>query len=99
MMEIMKFVCRISQKDGTWTAEHTGQDLGPIRLSASTRGETLRKMEEEIRYWLEMCPCSGESYRDLQHELVGFMVEQFESEARSATKGLSKSAISSGPGT
>jgi hypothetical protein len=66
----MKFVCRISQRDGTWTAEHASEGVGPIRVSASTRGEALQKLEEEIRYWLEMCPCSGEAYRDLQLELV-----------------------------
>jgi hypothetical protein len=66
----VKFVCRISEKDGAWIAEHTGPDIGPIRVSAPTRSEALKKMEEEIRYWLEMCPCSGEAYRDLQLELV-----------------------------
>jgi hypothetical protein len=65
----VKFVCRISEKAGTWTAEHTSQGVGPIRVSAPTRGEVLRKMEEEIRYWLEMCPCSGEAYRDLRLEV------------------------------
>jgi hypothetical protein len=70
MVEIMKFVCRVSEKDGTWTAEHASQDVGPIRVTASSRGEVLRKMEGEIRYWLEMCPCSGEAYRDLELELV-----------------------------
>jgi len=66
----MKFVCRISENAGTWTAEHTSQDVGPIRVSAATRGEVLRKMEEEIPYWLEMCPCGGQAYRDLKLELV-----------------------------
>jgi hypothetical protein len=70
MDKIMKFVCRISEKDGIWTAEHASQDVGPIRVSAPTRGEALRKMEGEIRYWLEMCPCSGEAYRDVKLELV-----------------------------
>ena len=66
----MKFVCRISEKDGVWTLEHTGPDIGPIRVSSSSRDEALRKMEEEIRYWLEMCPCSGQSYRNLAIEVV-----------------------------
>ena len=70
MDKIMKLVCRISEEDGTWTAEHKSQDVGPIRVSAPTRAEALRKMEEEIRYCLEMCPCSGEAYRDLELELV-----------------------------
>src|SRR5437588_12011090 len=70
IIEIMKFVCRISEKDGIWMMEHASQDVGPIRVTASTRDEALRKMEGEIRYWLEMCPCSGEAYRDLELELV-----------------------------
>jgi len=66
----MKFVCRVSQKEGVWTAEHAGPDVGPIRVTGSTRDEALRKMEGEIRYWLEMCPCSGQTYRNLNVEVV-----------------------------
>ena len=43
MIEIMKFVCRISERDGTWTVEHTSQDVGPIRVYAPTRSEATRK--------------------------------------------------------
>ena len=69
----MKFVCRISERDSVWTAEHTSEGVGPIRVSASTWDEALRKMEGEIRYWLELCPCSGQAYRNLEieFELVG----------------------------
>ena len=67
---MVKFVCRISESNGTWTAEHSSTDVGPIRVFAPTRGEVLRKLEEEIRYWLEMCPCTGEAYRDLSLEIV-----------------------------
>ena len=70
IIEIMKFACRISEKDGVWIAEHSSQDLGPIRVNASTRAEVVQKIEEEIRYWLQMCPCSGQAYRDLEIELV-----------------------------
>ena len=66
----MKFVCRISEKDGVWTAEHASPDIGPIRVTATTRDEAKRKIEDEIRYWLEMCPCTGETYRNLAIELV-----------------------------
>jgi hypothetical protein len=66
----MKFLCHISQKDGLWTVEHASQNVGPIRVSADTREEALRKMDGEIHYWLEMCPCSGQAYRDLEIELV-----------------------------
>ena len=66
----MKFVCRISESGGTWTVEHVGQDIGPIRVAAPTREEALRKIQGEIRYWLEMCACSGQAYRDLAIEVV-----------------------------
>lgn len=66
----MKFVCRISERMGVWTVEHTSQDIGPIRVTGSTRDEALRKMEAEIRYWLEMCPCSGQAFRNLEIELA-----------------------------
>jgi hypothetical protein len=70
IIEIVKFACRISEKAGLWTAEHASQDVGPIRVTAPTRDEAVRKMEGEICYWLEMCPCSGEAYRDLQIEVT-----------------------------
>ncbi len=70
ILEIMKFVVRISEKDGAWTAEHASQNVGPIRVTAPTRDEVLRKMEGEIHYWLEMCPYSGQAYRDLELELL-----------------------------
>ena len=70
IVDIMKFVVRISEKDGAWTAEHASQNVGPIRVTAPTRDEVLRKMEGEIHYWLEMCPCSGQAYRNLELELV-----------------------------
>ena len=66
----MKLVCLISENAGFWILEHSSQDVGPIRVTGSTRDEALRKMEGEIRYWLEMCPCSGEAYRNLEIELV-----------------------------
>ena len=54
----------------TWIGEHASQDVGPIRVTASSRSEVLRKLEEEIRYWLEMCPCTGQAYRNLELELI-----------------------------
>ncbi len=69
----MKFVCRIAERDGLWTAEHPGPEIGPIRVTAGTREEALRKMEGEIHYWLELCPCSGQAYRGVEIELVEFV--------------------------
>lgn len=70
ILEIMRFACRISEKAGLWTAEHSSQDIGPIRVTTATRAEALQKLEGEIRYWLEMCPCSGQASRKLEIELV-----------------------------
>ncbi len=66
----MRFACQLSGRDGHWSVEYAGPDIGPIRVTAATREEALRKMEAEIRYWLEMCPCSGQAYLDMQIELV-----------------------------
>lgn len=67
---MMKFICQLRQANGTWTAQHAGPTVGPIRVSAPTRDEALRKLEAEIRYWLEMCPCSGQTYQHLEIQLV-----------------------------
>lgn len=66
----MKFVCQLQQKAGMWTAEHSGSDIGPVQVTAATREEALRKLEAEIRYWLEMCPCSGQTYQDIDIQLM-----------------------------
>ncbi len=66
----MKFVCRISNNAGLWTVEHASEDVGPIRVTASSREEAVRKTEGEIRYWLEMCPCSGQAFRNLEIDFV-----------------------------
>ena len=66
----MKFICRISERDGLWTVEHAGSDIVPIRMAAPTRDEALHRMQGEIHYGLEMCPCGGQAYRDLEIELV-----------------------------
>lgn len=66
----MKFVCQLQQEGGAWIAEHSGSNIGPVRVKAATRAEALRKLEAEIRYWLEMCPCSGQTYRDIEIQLI-----------------------------
>jgi hypothetical protein len=66
----VKFVCQFTERDGGWTGEYTGGDIGPVRVTAPTRMEALRKLEGEIRYWLELCPCTGQAYRDIEIEVV-----------------------------
>ncbi len=65
----MRFICRLTEQGGTWTGEYAGPEIGPVRVTALSRAEALRKLEGEIRYWLEMCPCTGETYRDITVEL------------------------------
>ena len=66
----MKLVCQLHEKNGTWTAEHASPNVGPVSVIAFTRGEALRKLEAEIRYWLEMCPCTGQTYQHIGIEVV-----------------------------
>jgi hypothetical protein len=37
-------------------------------LAAATRAHAVRKLKGELRYWLEMCPCTGEACRGLKME-------------------------------
>jgi hypothetical protein len=67
----MKIPCQLSHgADGRWSAVHESADVGRVEVHASTREQALQKLEGEVRYRLELCPCSGESYRhiDLQVE-------------------------------
>ena len=38
--------------------------------TAATRKEAAEKMRGELRYRLELCPCSGESYQHIEVEIV-----------------------------
>jgi hypothetical protein len=66
----MRFFCRVRQADsGGWSVRYSGTDLGPVELTAATREQALEKMRRELRYRLELCPCTGERYRDVEIEL------------------------------
>jgi hypothetical protein len=58
------------RSDGHWSVQHSGADLGTIEVTAGSRNQALEKMRNELRYRLELCPCSGEQYKDLEIELV-----------------------------
>ncbi|HET6880525.1 MAG TPA: hypothetical protein VFI31_10245 [Pirellulales bacterium] len=47
---------------------HSGE-VGVVETSADTREAALEKMRGELRYRLELCPCSGESYQHIAIEL------------------------------
>ena len=68
----MKFPCTVSQSsNGEWSVRHDGSDLGAVEVTAASQGEALEKMRGELRYRLEICPCTGELYRDVQIEITG----------------------------
>jgi hypothetical protein len=68
----MKFQCTISQQTGgRWTARHAGTgDIGAVEVTGASRAEALEKMENELRYRVEMCPCTGRAFRNLEIEIV-----------------------------
>lgn len=67
----MRFPCRVSQlRGGEWSVRHESQDLGIVEAHAPTRDGALQKIRDEIRYRLELCPCSGESYQYIQIDVV-----------------------------
>ncbi len=68
----MKFHCKVSQlNSGEWSVSHVGPDVGTVQVTARTQEESLEKMRAELRYRLEICPCTGEMYRDVQIEISG----------------------------
>ena len=68
----MKFACTVSQLDsGEWSVRHVGSDIGTVEVTARSQQEALEKMRGELRYRLEICPCTGELYRDVQIEISG----------------------------
>jgi hypothetical protein len=67
----MKFPCTIwQQADGRWSARHAGSDVGQVEVLAATRSEAIEKLRGELRYRLELCPCSGDSYQHIEIEVV-----------------------------
>ena len=67
----MKFPCTITQRhDGQWSIRHEGSDAGAVEVTASSREEAAQKMRDELRYRLELCPCTGERYKNVQIEIV-----------------------------
>jgi hypothetical protein len=40
--------------------------LGVLETSGETREAAIETMRGELRYRLELCPCSGESYQHIE---------------------------------
>ena len=67
----MRFACRMSRSgEDRWDARHEGTDLGLVTATGRSRDEALEKLRQELRYRLELCPCTGESYQHIQIEIV-----------------------------
>jgi len=67
----MRFPCYIAQRrDGSWQASHRGKDVGEVHVTGTSKEDALDKLRGEIRYRLELCPCSGESYRHIDLEII-----------------------------
>ena len=56
--------------DGGWRAAHESRDVGAVNARAATREEAIEKLKGEIRYRLELCPCTGETYQHIDVEIV-----------------------------
>lgn len=67
-MQFRCSVCRLP--DGRWSVRHDGSDVGPVELTAATKDEALEKMRAELRFRLELCPCTGEAYQHLAIEII-----------------------------
>jgi hypothetical protein len=66
----MRFPCRIEQVAGGWRAAHESREVGNVQARAATREEAIEKLKGEIRYRLELCPCTGETYQHIDVEIV-----------------------------
>jgi hypothetical protein len=67
----VKFACTIAElPSGSWKISHESAQVGRVQAAAATRSEALEKMRGELRYRLELCPCSGESYQHIEIEIA-----------------------------
>jgi hypothetical protein len=69
-MSSLKFRCRLSRAGDRWHARHESPEVGELSVTGATKDEALDKLRGELRYRLELCPCTGESYQHLQIEII-----------------------------
>jgi hypothetical protein len=56
----MKFPCTVQRlADGRWLARHSGAGVGTVEVTAASRPDALEKLQNELQYRIELCPCSG----------------------------------------
>ena len=66
----MKFPSAIVRtSDGKWCLRHESPEVGRVEVTAPTREQAAEKLRGEIRYRLELCPCSGETYQHIEIEI------------------------------
>src|SRR5438067_351574 len=57
---VMKFPCTVNRLgDDRWLARSSGSRLGTVEVTAGSRDEALAKLRGELRYRVELCPCTG----------------------------------------
>ncbi len=67
----MRFPCTLKRlPDGRWSARHDSREVGVVETRGTSREDVLAKIEGEIRYRLELCPCTGETYQHIAVEVV-----------------------------
>lgn len=66
----MRYRCTIARLPAGWLARHDSRDVGTVEVRALTRDEAIEKIRGEIRYRLELCPCTGETYQHIDVEIV-----------------------------
>ena len=66
----MRLRCTISRLPAGWLAQHESRDVGRVEAKGLTRDEAIEKIKGEIRYRLELCPCTGETYQHLDVEVI-----------------------------
>ena len=59
-----------SESGGRWRAVHESRDVGRVEARAESRDAAIEKLKGEIRYRLELCPCTGERYRHIEVEIT-----------------------------
>jgi len=66
----MKAACTVRQTpDGNWLARHESAEFGAVEVSGSSSADALTKMQRELQYRIEWCPCSGVSGDTVEVEL------------------------------
>jgi hypothetical protein len=60
----------LTQSGGQWLARHEGGDLGEVTARGASRDEAIENLRGELRYRLEICPCTGESYQHIDIEII-----------------------------